>query len=132
MSGISRVYETVLYTSDVAGTAEFYEDVLGLRALTRSKLVASFRLDDGGVLLIFDRDRSAAAGREVPSHGSEGPGHVALSVHAGRLAGLESHLKARGIAIERELVWDEGARSIYVRDPAGNSVEIIEGEAWPD
>jgi catechol 2,3-dioxygenase-like lactoylglutathione lyase family enzyme len=40
-------------------------------------------------------------------------------------------LCARGIEIEREVGWDEGGRSIYFRDPAGNSVELIEGEAWP-
>jgi catechol 2,3-dioxygenase-like lactoylglutathione lyase family enzyme len=132
MSGISGVYETVLYTSDVAATAEFYEDALGLRALTTSDLVASFRLEDGGVLLIFDRNRSAAAGRLVPSHGTHGPGHVAFSVRAGELAALEASLTARGIEIERDLTWDAGGRSIYVRDPAGNSVELIEGEAWAD
>ena len=132
MSGISRVYETVLYTSDIAGTAEFYEGVLGLRPMTRSELVASFRLDDGGVLLIFDRERSAVPGREVPSHGTEGPGHVALSVRAGQLDAFEAALRARGVAIERELTWDAGGRAIYVRDPAGNSVELIEGDAWLD
>jgi len=57
---------------------------------------------------------------------------VAFSVRAGQLAAFEAALRARGVAIERELRWDAGGRSLYVRDPAGNSVELIEGDAWLD
>ncbi|MDQ2981807.1 MAG: VOC family protein [Actinomycetota bacterium] len=126
-----RVYETVLYASDVAATAAFYSDILRLRLLEDpDELSAVFRLDDGGVLLLFDPDRSSAPGRPVPSHGATGPGHVALSVAPSSLDAIAAELHRRGIEIERELSWDEGGRSLYVRDPAGNSVELIEGEAW--
>jgi catechol 2,3-dioxygenase-like lactoylglutathione lyase family enzyme len=128
-----RVYETVLYAEDVRACAAFYEDVLGLRLIEPiDDLAAAFRLDDGGVLLIFDPERSAQPGRPVPSHGARGPGHVALSVGEGELDRLEADLRGRGVEIEREITWPPGGRSIYVRDAVGNSVEIIEGEAWPD
>jgi hypothetical protein len=32
--------------------------------------------------------------------------------------------------VEREITWPLGGHSAYVRDAAGNSVELIEGEAW--
>ena len=35
------------------------------------------------------------------------------------------------IEIECEVAWDSGGRSLYVRDPAGNSVELTEDELWP-
>jgi catechol 2,3-dioxygenase-like lactoylglutathione lyase family enzyme len=119
------VYETVLYARDVEATARFYAGPLGLRPLEASeKLGAVFRLDDGGVLLIFDPERASEPGRYVPEHGARGPGHIAFSVGAGAL-------EAFAIEVEREISWGQGGRSLYVRDPAGNSVELIEGEAWP-
>jgi catechol 2,3-dioxygenase-like lactoylglutathione lyase family enzyme len=128
---LASVYETVLYASDVAAAARFYSEVLKLRPLEEHELSAAFRLDDGGVLLIFDPVRASAPGRPVPSHGATGPGHVAFAVGAGSLQAFAAELRSRGVEIEREIAWDEGGRSLYVRDPGGNSVELIEGEAWP-
>jgi catechol 2,3-dioxygenase-like lactoylglutathione lyase family enzyme len=126
-----RVYETVLYASDVAATAAFYRDLLGLRAIAApDEHSAAFRLDDAGVLLIFDPERSSAPGRHVPSHGTDGQGHVAFSVGAGELEAVLARLDDGGVRVEREITWPLGGHSVYVRDPAGNSVEVIEGEAW--
>ena len=129
---ITGVYETVLYTADVAGAAAFYADVLGLRLVDGpDELAAAFRLDDGGVLLIFDPSRASLPGRPVPSHGATGAGHVAFSVEDGTLAEWAEKLRERGVEIELERPWRRGGRSIYVRDPAGNSVELVEGNLWP-
>jgi catechol 2,3-dioxygenase-like lactoylglutathione lyase family enzyme len=126
------VYETVLYASDVVAAARFYSEALRLRLLEEpDELSAVFRLDDGGVLLVFDPGRASAPSRPVPSHGATGPGHVAFAAEAGSLEAFAAELRGRGVEIEREITWDEGGRSLYVRDPAGNSVELIEGEAWP-
>jgi catechol 2,3-dioxygenase-like lactoylglutathione lyase family enzyme len=127
-----RVYETVLYARDVAATAAFYSEVLGLRVVDGpDELAAAFRLDDGGVLLIFDPGRSGRPGRPVPSHGSEGAGHIAFAVGEGELDAYAEELRSRGIELERTVEWPQGGRSIYVRDPAGNSVELVEGDLWP-
>jgi catechol-2,3-dioxygenase len=40
------------------------------------------------------------------------------------------HLTAHRVAIEREIHWKAELTSIYVRDPAGNSVELANGELW--
>ncbi|HQX85206.1 MAG TPA: RdgB/HAM1 family non-canonical purine NTP pyrophosphatase, partial [Aestuariivirga sp.] len=40
------------------------------------------------------------------------------------------HFESQGIAIERIVDWPDGGRSIYVRDPAGNSVEFAESRIW--
>jgi catechol 2,3-dioxygenase-like lactoylglutathione lyase family enzyme len=126
-----RVYETVIYARDATAAAAFYRDVLGLRAIAPpSERAAAFRLDDGGVLLIFEPDTSSAPGRFVPSHGANGEGHIAFSLEPGATDALRPRLESLGVEIEREITWPLGGHSVYIRDPAGNSVELIEGEAW--
>jgi catechol 2,3-dioxygenase-like lactoylglutathione lyase family enzyme len=131
-SRIVGVYETVLYSDDVVATARFYAELPGVRPIEEpDELSAAFRLEDGGVLLVFDPARASAPGRPVPSHGATGAGHVAFALETGTLAAFADELRTRGVTIECEVTWDEGGRSVYVRDPAGNSVEFVDGEAWP-
>ena len=40
--------------------------------------------------------------------------------------------RAHGIAIEADFEWPNGGRSIYVRDPAGNSVELADPAIWAE
>ena len=129
MAEIHGVYETVLYADEIPAMVAFYRDVVGLEAIDPpDELSAAFRLADGNVLLIFDPERSSAAGRFVPSHGTRGAGHMAFGVEG--LDELKADLEQRGIEIEREIEWNENGRSVYFRDPAGNSVEYVEGEIW--
>ena len=99
----------------------------------RRELSAALRLPDGGVLLIFDPARSSTPGRPVPSHGAMGAGHVAFAVddrHARRVR--RASCADVGVEIEqRSRRGTREVRSLYVRDPVGTSVELIEGEAWP-
>jgi catechol 2,3-dioxygenase-like lactoylglutathione lyase family enzyme len=125
------VYETVLYAEDVVAAHAFYADMLGLTALGGpGELGTFFRLPGGTMLLVFDPRRSAQAGRAVPSHGALGPGHVAFSVAAGELEAWRERFAAHGVAIEHEAHDPTGTGQLYVRDPAGNSVELVEGEIW--
>ncbi len=39
-------------------------------------------------------------------------------------------LEAEGVAIEADFRWPNGARSLYFRDPAGNSLECAEAKLW--
>ena len=129
---IEGVYETVVYGNDLQAMAGFYADVLGLRLVAGpGELAAAFRLPSGAMFLVFDPSASGAPGRDVPSHGATGSGHVAFAVGQGQLEGWRALLDELGIEIEREVTWDQGGRSLYVRDPAGNSVELTEDDLWP-
>jgi catechol 2,3-dioxygenase-like lactoylglutathione lyase family enzyme len=128
---IHDIYETVLY-GDVAALEAFYREVLGLRLVDGpDELAAAFRLPDGGMLLLFDPERASRTGRPVPSHGASGPGHVAFRVPEGTLDRWHETLLEQDVEIERVVEWDSRRRSLYVRDPAGNSVELTEHELWP-
>ena len=44
--------------------------------------------------------------------------------------GCVERFGAAGLAVEAEFDWPNGARSLYLRDPAGNSVEFAEPRLW--
>lgn len=80
------------------------------------------------MLLIFDRDQSALRNPKnpIPRHGAGGAGHVCFSAGEAGIDGWRAHLLRLGLALEAEHAWPGGARSLYLRDPAGNSVEVGE------
>jgi len=125
----SKIFETVLYAEDLAAAEWFYHEALGLEVLERSNLTVVFRCG-GGVLLIFDPRKSAAPDRDVPSHGTTAVGHIAFAAKPGDLDAWREQLRQAGVPIEREVDWDEGGHSIYLRDPAGNVVELAPPTIW--
>ncbi len=129
---VTHVHETVLYGRDLDAMRRFYREIVGLLQVSDARPRGmAFRVDDRAVLLVFDPSLTREAHRDVPSHGAEGAGHVAFGVEAGSLGNWRDKLVAAGLEIEREMAWETGARSVYVRDPGGNSVEFVEGDAWP-
>ncbi|MEM7623613.1 MAG: VOC family protein [Planctomycetota bacterium] len=134
--GVRGVIETVLYGPDLDAAERFYGGVLGLPVVSRvDDLAAVFRVDDDAVLIAFNPAASSVAGRPVPAHGASGPGHVALRIERSAYSDWLVRLRAADVAIELEKTWETtpqpAARSIYIRDPAGNSVELLTGDIWP-
>src|ERR1051325_7807086 len=124
-----RIFETVLYAEDLAAAERFYHEAVGLDVIGRGNLLVVFRCGTG-VLLIFDPRKTAVPGREIPSHGASGAGHIAFAAKPADLDAWRKQLHEAGIAIEREVAWPEGGRSIYFRDPAGNVVELAPPTLW--
>lgn len=125
------IHEAVLYADDVAGAASFYKEVVGLRIVFGpTPMLTALRVNSGSVVLLFDPAQAAVEGRDVPSHGTHGPGHLALTVDDDTLAAVLARCHTHGVAVEREVRWPRGGRSVYVRDPAGNSVEFVAGTIW--
>lgn len=130
------VLETILYANDLEQVAWFYGTVLGLE-MTRepTELAAIFRINDLQVLLVFDPTVSDQPGRPVPSHGARGPGHIALRIEPQEYEAWLKRLSEHGVAVEQEVEWSantDPGRSIYMRDPSGNSVELITADIWLD
>ena len=129
MPRIERVLETCLYAEDLGAAADFYEGVLGLAVFSRVEGRHVFFRIGEAMFLIF-RPQATAVTTEVPSHGAHGPGHVAFAATSAELDGWRRRLQERGVAIEREVEWPRGGRSLYLRDPAGNSVELATPDIW--
>ncbi len=128
---ITGVYEAVLYSNDIEAAVAFYRDVLGLRlAKPPTNYSAVFRMSPDSMLIVFDAKVSKLAGRGAPSHGTVGQGHVAFHIASGTYDDWQRRLSVAKL-IELERSWDPGGRSIYVCDPAGNSIELVEGQVWP-
>lgn len=128
-SAPARMLETVLYADDLPATERFYGEVLGLELDSHKPgLFSFFRLQDSMLLLFV----AAAARRNdaIPPHGAVGPGHACFAVPEDALEGWKRHLAAAGVAIEHEQAWPRGGRSIYFRDPAGNSLELATPRIW--
>lgn len=128
---VDDVLECCIYALDVEATGQFYEKVLGLEPFSSAPDRHVFFRCGSRVFLLFNPERTAASD-QVPPHGCNGPGHVAFSVAEAELPAWREHLRASGVAIEREVEWPRGGRSIYVRDPAGNSVELAPPTIWRD
>jgi catechol 2,3-dioxygenase-like lactoylglutathione lyase family enzyme len=127
---IQAVIETAIYVDDLDAAEDFYRSILGLRVIGKEAgRHVFFQVGDSNVLLAFVPD-TTIKGDVLPSHGSKGPGHFALGIDGQSLDAWRQHLKARSIAIENEVEWPEGGKSIYFRDPAGNSVELVTPGVW--
>jgi catechol 2,3-dioxygenase-like lactoylglutathione lyase family enzyme len=127
---ILGVVETGIYAEDLEQAESFYRDVLGLRVLFKEVgRHVFFQAGDRNVLLIF-KPETTLKGDILPGHGAIGPGHFALGVPADSLDAWRQRLARHGVAIEKEVHWPRGGDSIYFRDPAGNSVELITPHVW--
>lgn len=126
--------EAALYAADLDAAEAFYGGVIGLEKLTRVDGRHVFFRVGNGVLLIFNPDETEKPPRNpalpVPSHGARGPGHVCLAMPGEALERWRKRLQEAGVEIEADFTWPNGARSIYVRDPAGNSLELAEPRLW--
>jgi catechol 2,3-dioxygenase-like lactoylglutathione lyase family enzyme len=120
---IDRLDHLVLTVADVEATVDFYTRVLGLRAET---------FDGGRRALVFGRQKINLhqAGREFTPRAERptaGSGDFCV-VTGTPLHQVQAELAAAGVEVEVGPVTKQGAlgpmRSVYVRDPDRNLVEI--------
>lgn len=130
-----HVLESGLYAENLEETAAFYADVLGLERIAEAEGRHVFFRAGAGVVLLFrastTRQPPAPGARvPVPPHGADGPGHLCFAASAAEIERWRGRLRAAGVEIEADFEWPQGGRSIYFRDPAGNSLEMAEPRIW--
>lgn len=131
---ISGLLEAALYAQDLDAAAAFYGTLLGLTEIARVPGRHVFYRCGPAVLLVFRASATAVPATDpalpVPTHGATGPGHVCFAADSAAIDRIRDRLARAGTAPEADFRWPNGARSLYVRDPAGNSVEFAEPHLW--
>jgi catechol 2,3-dioxygenase-like lactoylglutathione lyase family enzyme len=132
---VQGVLETSIYADDLIAAEHFYVRVVGLTVYARVPDRHEFFRCGASMFLVFNPGATRAGMRDGSGelrlrHGAIGAGHVAFRVDESTLPAWRRQLAAHGVSIEAELTWPGGGRSIYVRDPAGNSVEWATATVW--
>jgi catechol 2,3-dioxygenase-like lactoylglutathione lyase family enzyme len=131
----SAILESALYVTDLDASETFYRDALGLSLITRVDGRHVFFRCGQGVLLLFNAEATQTppppdARLPVPPHGATGQGHLCFAATAEEIERWKTRLETLGITIEADFEWPNGGRSIYFRDPSGNSLEFAEPRIW--
>ena len=131
----AAILESALYVTDLETAEAFYANVIGLERIGKVEGRHVFFRCGQGVLLLFNAEATRHppapdARLPVPPHGAAGQSHLCFSASAEDLERWKTHLSAHGVAIEAEFEWPQGGRSIYLRDPSGNSLEFAEPKIW--
>lgn len=128
------ILEAAIYVDDLDAAETFYGGLIGLEKIQRVDNRHVFFRVGAGVLLIFDPARSEIPTGNprlpVPPHGTRGPGHVCFTLDRAAIDAMGARLAAAEVETEARFDWPNGAQSLYVRDPAGNSVEFAEAWLW--
>jgi catechol 2,3-dioxygenase-like lactoylglutathione lyase family enzyme len=130
----AAVLESALYVDDLDKAEAFYRDVLGLDCVGRTEGRHVFFRCGEAIVLLFNaaatRVASPGASLPVPVHGASGQGHLCFRATSPEMDQWIERLKSCGVAIEADFLWPSGGRSIYFRDPSGNSLEFGEPKIW--
>ena len=126
------ILESALYAEDLDAAEAFYTAVFALPLIRKQPGQFTFLRCGAGVLLLFNPKASITPdpANPIPRHGSIGPGHLCFAATTADIPLWHAHFRALNIPIEADHIWPTGARSLYVRDPAGNSIEVGEPRMW--
>jgi len=141
---ITGILESILYAEDLPAARDFYVRVMGLEEVGFEPERHVFFRCGVGMLLIFNPSSTKQSDVRVgdaliPRHGATGAGHLAFAVEAAALSDWEQRLNDLEVEIESTIHWKadtvvavEGpeVRSLYFRDPAGNSIELACPQLW--
>jgi glyoxylase I family protein len=125
---IDRLDHVLVIVNGMAESLRFYGDVLGCTVEYHLPDYGMVELRAGPAHLdLVDAAVPQGAWARPPVAGGRNVDHVALRLGRVDERELRAHLAQHGVAIAEERIEDDGAVSLYVRDPSGNTIELIAG-----
>ena len=126
---IDGIDHILLHVNDMERNIAFYESVLGCAVETRIPRVGMAELRAGASHVdLVDVGSPEGAWAKSSGEGGRNIDHFALAINPQDIQSLREHLKSNAIEIveEREESGPEGnSLSLYVRDPSGNTIELL-------
>lgn len=114
----------LLLVDDIDTAISFYEMVAGASLASRLPQYGMAMLDAGASqVALVDWTSAQGAWARPDVGGGRNLDHFALSIGTSDEALVRGHLSQCGVTVVEEMV-EEGRLSLYVKDPAGNTVEL--------
>ena len=128
----TRLHHTAYVSKDLEATRKFYEDVIGLTKLPpwgSDRAAEWFDLGDLSALGLWPVE---TGGAQAIAGGRGGVHvHFALRIPHGSFETVKAAIEAQGVPIIDDVQFGDGNRSLYVNDPDGNCVELMDAVvAW--
>ncbi len=121
------LHELVLEVDDLAASTRFYEDVIGLNVVSRwtgDREAVWFDMGDTTALGLWPVE---TGGAKAIANGRGGVHvHFALRIPLGSIDDVQTRLEALGCTITDRVEFGDGNRSLYLDDPDGNCVELMD------
>lgn len=121
---IARIDHILLHVDGMERNVAFYEDALGCIVETRIPRLGMVELRAGASHVDLVDIASPEGAWAEGDAGGRNIDHFALAIKPRDIKSLRDHLKANGVEIveERE---EDSSLSLYVRDPSGNTIELL-------
>ena len=120
------LHELVLEVADLDASTRFYQDVIGLEVVQRwegDRPAVWLDMGDSAALGLWPVE---TGGDKAIANGRGGVHvHFALRIPHGSIDRIQLELEEQGYEIER-VEFDDGNRSLYINDPDGNLVELMD------
>lgn len=122
-TAVRALGEVALRVNDLDRSQVFYADVIGLPLLRRMEHAVFFRIADGykghtAILALFDRNVSVAQDRSTIDH-------IAFTIDRADYESEKRRLESLGFTVQTAFHEWVQWRSLYIRDPDGNNVELV-------
>lgn len=122
-TAVRALGEIALRVNDLDRSQAFYIDVIGLQLLRRFEHAAFFRISEGyaghiAILALFDRKVQVEQQRSTVDH-------IAFTIDRPDYESEKQRLESLGFNVQTAFHEWVHWRSLYIRDPDGNNVELV-------
>ena len=122
-TAVRALGEVALRVNDLDRSQAFYTDVIGLQLMRRMEHAAFFRIAEGyaghtAIHALFDRNVKVEQERSTVDH-------IAFTIDRADYESEKQRLELLGFTVQTAYHEWVHWRSLYIRDPDGNNVELV-------